>query len=113
VYTTHYLAELDDLDATLAVIDAGRVVARGHRATLLAHLPSRVRVEFAPPPGSAGGQALEVVETSFDPATTVAELLASGGQPRAVDNTTTDPGRSLRRAGGQRCVVSARRGRWP
>ena len=36
VYTTHYLPELDTLDATLAVADHGRVVARGSRAELLA-----------------------------------------------------------------------------
>ena len=36
VYTTHYLPELDTLDATLAVADHGRVIARGSRADLLA-----------------------------------------------------------------------------
>ena len=85
VYTTHYLAELDDLDATLAVVDAGRVVVRGRRAELLAHLPSRVRVEFAALPGAGGGRPIEVVRSCFDPASTLAELLASGGEPRAVD----------------------------
>jgi ABC-2 type transport system ATP-binding protein len=39
VYTTHYLPELDTLDATLAVADHGRVVARGSRAELLAIVP--------------------------------------------------------------------------
>jgi len=39
VYTTHYLPELDTLNATLAVADHGRVVARGDRAALLATLP--------------------------------------------------------------------------
>jgi ABC-2 type transport system ATP-binding protein len=39
VYTTHYLPELDTLDATLAVADHGRVVARGSRAELLATVP--------------------------------------------------------------------------
>lgn len=85
VYTTHYLAELDDLDATIAVLDAGRLVARGPRADLLARLPSRVRVEFAPAGGSTVGPAFEVVETTFDPVATVAELLAGGRQPRAID----------------------------
>ena len=41
VYTTHYLPELDTLDATLAVADHGRVVARGSRAELLATVPGR------------------------------------------------------------------------
>jgi ABC-2 type transport system ATP-binding protein len=39
VYTTHYLPELDTLDATVAVADHGRVVARGRRAELLATVP--------------------------------------------------------------------------
>jgi ABC-2 type transport system ATP-binding protein len=41
VYTTHYLPELDTLDATLAVAVHGRVVARGSRAELLATVPGR------------------------------------------------------------------------
>jgi len=85
VYTTHYLAELDDLDATLAVVDAGQVVARGHRAELLAHLPSRVRVEFAAQGVGACGQASEVVEASFDPAATITRVLAGGGLPRTIE----------------------------
>jgi ABC-2 type transport system ATP-binding protein len=39
VYTTHYLPELDTLNATLAVADHGRIVARGDRAELLATVP--------------------------------------------------------------------------
>ena len=40
VYTTHYLPELDTLDATLAVADHGRAgPARGSRAELLATVP--------------------------------------------------------------------------
>ncbi|GIF47956.1 ABC-2 type transport system ATP-binding protein [Asanoa ferruginea] len=38
-YTTHYLPELEILDATVALAEAGRVVARGTRADLLAALP--------------------------------------------------------------------------
>jgi ABC-2 type transport system ATP-binding protein len=40
VYTTHYLPELDELGATLAVADRGRVIARGERAELRAALPA-------------------------------------------------------------------------
>jgi ABC-2 type transport system ATP-binding protein len=36
VYTTHYLPELDELGATLAIADHGRVIARGARDELLA-----------------------------------------------------------------------------
>lgn len=45
-YTTHYLAELEDLDATLAVLAGGRIVARGTRAELLASLPTKLRLRF-------------------------------------------------------------------
>jgi len=51
VYTTHYLPELDALEATVAVADRGQIVARGERASLLAAVPGRAVVEFdcAPP----------------------------------------------------------------
>lgn len=49
VYTTHYLPELDVLDATLAVADHGRIVARGDRATLLAAVPGHAVIEFDMP----------------------------------------------------------------
>jgi len=55
-YTTHYLPELDVLDATVAVARAGRVIARGRREQLLAGLPSRVVLGFAA--ASAGAAAL-------------------------------------------------------
>ncbi len=96
VYTTHYLAELYDLDATLAVVDGGRVIARGTQAELLARLPSRVRVVFGPTApervgtagdcGAAVGDVGEAVEVStFDPAGTLVELLAGGGSPTSVE----------------------------
>jgi len=37
-YTTHYLPELDQLAATIAVAARGRVIARGDRATLVSGL---------------------------------------------------------------------------
>jgi ABC-2 type transport system ATP-binding protein len=76
-YTTHYLPELEDLDATIAVARHGRVVARGDRTTLLAGLPGEVRVEFrAGPP--------QRIATT-DPAGALASVLASGRTPVAVD----------------------------
>ncbi|MFJ9378460.1 ABC transporter ATP-binding protein [Streptomyces sp. NPDC101455] len=45
-YTTHYLPELEHLDATLAVAASGRVIARGNRADLLDGLPGEVTVTF-------------------------------------------------------------------
>jgi ABC-2 type transport system ATP-binding protein len=47
VYTTHYLPELTELQATIAVIRAGRIIARGTYDELLDGLPGEVRVVFA------------------------------------------------------------------
>lgn len=47
VYTTHYLTELTDLRATIAVASQGRVIARGTSAELLDGLPGEVRVTLA------------------------------------------------------------------
>ncbi|OIV38128.1 ABC transporter [Mangrovactinospora gilvigrisea] len=47
LYTTHYLPELDELGATIAVLRAGRLVARGSRAELLEGLPGELRLRFA------------------------------------------------------------------
>jgi ABC-2 type transport system ATP-binding protein len=76
-YTTHYLPELAELDATIALTRHGRVIARGDRATLLAGLPAEVRVEFrdAPPQRIA----------TTDPARALAGVLAAGRTPVAVD----------------------------
>jgi ABC-2 type transport system ATP-binding protein len=90
VYTTHYLPELGDLAATLAVADAGRVIARGRQADLLAGLPAEIRIGFPgrvpaalADRGRVAGNVLHV--NSFDPAATLAALLATGHQPDSVD----------------------------
>jgi ABC-2 type transport system ATP-binding protein len=46
VYTTHYLPELTELDATIAVIRGGRIIARGSYEELAADLPGEVRLVF-------------------------------------------------------------------
>ena len=48
LYTTHYLPELDTLNATVAVADHGRIVARGSRAELLATVPGGEREPAGP-----------------------------------------------------------------
>jgi ABC-2 type transport system ATP-binding protein len=68
VYTTHYLTELTELEATIAVAKAGRVVARGTAAALLAGLPGEVLLTFA------DGQ--EVRRSTTDPTGTLMGLLA-------------------------------------
>ncbi|RBM20501.1 ABC transporter ATP-binding protein [Streptomyces sp. PT12] len=72
VYTTHYLAELMDLDATIAVAAKGRVIARGTSAELLEGLPGEVRVT------AADG---EVHVSSQDPTGTLLEILGSVRRP--------------------------------
>jgi ABC-2 type transport system ATP-binding protein len=44
LYITHYLPERTELDASIAVADRGRIVARGTADELLRDLPSTVRV---------------------------------------------------------------------
>jgi ABC-2 type transport system ATP-binding protein len=86
VYTTHYLPELDTLNATLAVADHGRVVARGDRAQLLATVPGRAVVDFDEPPPAVppSGAGVEICRTGRrltitapDPAAVLAPLLAA------------------------------------
>jgi ABC-2 type transport system ATP-binding protein len=44
LYTTHYLPELAELEATIAVARKGRIIARGTRLQLLDGLPSEIRL---------------------------------------------------------------------
>lgn len=90
VYTTHYLPELTDLGATLAVVKDGRVIARGDQQDLLAGLPGEVRARFdGPVPSSLRDQGRldgeELVMNSTDPGKTLASLLAAGHTPESVD----------------------------
>ncbi|AEW99635.1 ABC transporter related protein (plasmid) [Streptantibioticus cattleyicolor NRRL 8057 = DSM 46488] len=94
VYTTHYLPELTDLAATLAVVRRGRVVARGEQSSLLHGLPSTVRLRFDTsrparlPPELARRAVRENDEwhlTSLDPPADLAALVAAGCSPTFVD----------------------------
>jgi ABC-2 type transport system ATP-binding protein len=76
-YTTHYLPELVDLGATLALCAAGRVIARGDQESLLAGLPGHLDVT------RADGRVEQI--TTPDPAATLALMLADGVRPSAVD----------------------------
>lgn len=82
VYSTHYLHEIEELDAYVTFIDRGRVVARGTTAalvgrygasalelTFVASVPDVVRVDGAIVDGST------VRIPATDPAVTAAELL--------------------------------------
>lgn len=86
-YTTHYLPELEALDASVAVAQKGRVIARGGRAQLLAGLPSQVVLGFsAAPPGSLVAQAADGADdgalrfVTDSPARTLADILGSLGE---------------------------------
>jgi ABC-2 type transport system ATP-binding protein len=76
-YTTHYLPELADLGATIAVAAAGRVIARGDQDTLLAGLPGTVRLTF-------GGPVPGVLAARPGAAVDGAKLVLRGTDPAAV-----------------------------
>lgn len=76
-YTTHYLPELADLEATIAVAARGRIIARGTQAELLAGLPAELRVVLS------SGE--ERVLRSSDPARSLAGLIGQGLALQAVD----------------------------
>ncbi len=66
LYTTHYLPELTDLQATIAVARKGRIIARGTAAELLDGLPGEVHLSFDDE---------EIRRTTNDPAATLVQLL--------------------------------------
>ncbi len=72
VYTTHYLNELADLRATIAVASQGKVIARGSSAELLDGLPGEVLL-------TAGADQVRVSTT--DPTATLLELIKNARQP--------------------------------
>ncbi|MGQ0841556.1 ABC transporter ATP-binding protein [Actinokineospora sp.] len=90
VYTTHYLPELSELDATLAVVKRGRVIARGAQDSLLSGLLGEVRVRLDGPIPDRLADLGRVIDgelhlPSVDPAQTMAGLLADGLVPLTVD----------------------------
>jgi ABC-2 type transport system ATP-binding protein len=95
LYATHYLPELADLGATLAVARAGRVIARGDQDTLIGGLPGELRLRLR---GAAGAIDMpgelavrarsvdgELRISSTDPPADLAALLAAGLAPDSVD----------------------------
>ncbi|MET7329016.1 ABC transporter ATP-binding protein [Nonomuraea sp. NPDC005650] len=77
IYCTHYLPELAELNATIAVARSGRVIARGTGAELLKGLPGEVRVIL-----DDG----EITASTTDPTATLAALLRDLDRPvRGID----------------------------
>jgi ABC-type multidrug transport system ATPase subunit len=76
-YTTHYLPELVDLRASLAICAAGRVIARGSQEELLGQLPGHLDQSYP------DGRAEHVV--TDDPRAALARRLAEGARPSSVD----------------------------
>ena len=95
-YTTHYLPELEALDATIAVASAGRIIARGGRAQLLSDLPARIELGFTgPAPQALAARAQQspsgdlLLFSAVRPAETLAELLTGLGAAIADVRTVT------------------------
>ncbi|MEU8269868.1 ABC transporter ATP-binding protein [Sphaerisporangium sp. NPDC049002] len=78
VYTTHYLPELTELQATIAVARNGRVIARGTYEELVDGLPGEVRLLLD------NGE--EKVVSTTEPAATLIDMLGRAERPiSAVD----------------------------
>lgn len=82
LYSTHYLAEVSSLPATVAILDRGRVIARGERAALVAaHGKPVVDLTFHGEAPRLAHPRAAVVEPgrvripTDDPAATLAEVL--------------------------------------
>jgi ABC-2 type transport system ATP-binding protein len=95
VYTTHYLPELTELGATLAVARCGRVIARGSQDSLISGLTGELRLRFddggptTPIPAGLADRARTVEDelriATASPAADLAAVLAAGYTPTSVD----------------------------
>ncbi|MFI6823455.1 ABC transporter ATP-binding protein [Micromonospora sp. NPDC050187] len=77
VYTTHYLPEVTELQATIGVAREGRIIARGNSEQLLAGLAGEVRLSLLQQ---------EIRVSTKNPAQTLVELLSGLREPvRSID----------------------------
>jgi ABC-2 type transport system ATP-binding protein len=85
VYTTHYLTELEQLDARIAILEGGRIIERGSIAQILArHATNRLTLSFdqeAPALPGWHAHANTLVMSSCDdaPSAVLARALAALG----------------------------------
>jgi ABC-2 type transport system ATP-binding protein len=78
VYTTHYLPELSELQATIAVARDGAIIARGTHEELVDGLPGEVRLTFE--------EDEEVRVSTAQPTATLIDLLSRAERPvSAID----------------------------
>ena len=73
VYTTHYLPELTELEATIAVARNGRVIARGTREELVDGLPGEVQLTFE--------EDAPISVSTAHPTATLIDLLSRADRP--------------------------------
>jgi ABC-2 type transport system ATP-binding protein len=95
VYTTHYLPELTELGASLAIARRGRIVSRGSSQDLLSGLPGTLQVSMDVPlselclPAEVDRRTRvvdgDLLVSSHDPTADLAVLLACGCKPTSVD----------------------------
>ena len=83
VYTSHYLAEFEELGSDIAILNEGRVVARGTLEEIISsHGRAEVTLEFDRPVASfdgwsADGRTLRHIGDEADPGSRIGEALAS------------------------------------
>ena len=83
VYTSHYLAEFEELGSDIAILNEGRVVASGTLEEIVSrHARAEVTLEFdRPVPSidgwSANGRRLQLIGDEADPGSRIGEALAS------------------------------------
>lgn len=83
VYTSHYLAEFEELGADIAVLNDGRIVASGTLDGIVRkHARASVVVKFAGsspaiPGWKAAAEGIQPVEEPTDPSRAIADLLAN------------------------------------
>jgi ABC-2 type transport system ATP-binding protein len=98
IYTSHYLDEVEELAATVAILEGGAIVAHGPLAEVVArHGASALRLTFeGPAPALADFQVEGSVATlrTPDPARAAAQVLAqlngAGGRLRGIDIVRPD-----------------------
>ena len=83
VYTSHYLAEFEELGSDIAILNEGRVVASGTLEEIVSrHARAEVTLEFDRPVASfdgwsADGRTLRHIGDEADPGSRIGEALAS------------------------------------